>query len=137
MRRFKAILVAVALFVSAAFPHRVSAAEWDPFPWGQCTYWAASMRPDIVGRVWGNARDWAAEARWSGLPVGYTPNPGAVAVFQPWTYFSDWYGHVAYVTRVGKNGWFEVSEMNFPWLGGVDYRWVQNNGGIQFIYRQG
>jgi surface antigen len=53
-------------------------------------------------------------------------------VFQPYTYQADGYGHVAYVRRV-YGTWFQVSEMNFPFLGYVTYRWIRNDGGISFI----
>lgn len=108
--------------------------EASGFPWGQCTFWAARMRPDIGAWTWGNAGDWSREARLAGLPVGTQPRPGAIAVFRPYTYAADGDGHVAYVVTVGNGGWFQVSEMHFPWLGVVTYRWVRDDGGVQFIY---
>ena len=112
---------------------RPAEAAWNPFPYGQCTYWAAQMRPDLIGSVWGNAWHWVYEARWSGWTIGYQPERGAVVVFQPGSGGSGWLGHVAYVTAVGNNGWFQVSEMNFPWWGTVTYRWVHTGWGMSFI----
>jgi len=54
MRRVQSLLIAVALFVLAWLPAPAEAAGWDPFPWGQCTFWAAQMRPDLIGSVWVN-----------------------------------------------------------------------------------
>lgn len=131
-RRTLAIVATVVTFILSILA--ATPVEASSFPYGQCTYWAAEMRPDIGSLTWGNASDWAREAAVEGLPVGTQPRPGAIAVFRPWTYDADGYGHVAYVVRVAWGGWFQVSEMNFPWLGGVDYRWVRDDGGIRFIY---
>ncbi|MCL4540864.1 MAG: CHAP domain-containing protein [Chloroflexi bacterium] len=105
------------------------------FPYGQCTWWAIQRRPDLSGSVWGNAWQWVAEARSSGRAVGAMPRVGAIAVFQPGVEGADWYGHVGYVTAVGSNGWFQVSEMNFyaGWAR-VDLRWAHDGWGVSFIY---
>lgn len=110
------------------------AASFLNFPYGECTYWAASQRPDLVGAVWGNAWQWPYEASRAGYVIGYTPRPGAIAAWQPWVAGADGYGHVAYVLRVGYNGWFEVSQENWPWPGVVTYMWVHQQPGISFIY---
>lgn len=104
------------------------------FPYGQCTWWAIQKRPDLSGSVWGNAWQWAAEARSSGRAVGAVPRVGAIAVFQPGVEGADWYGHVGYVTAVGSNGWFQVSEMNFYGWARVDLRWAHDGWGVSFIY---
>ncbi len=115
-------------------PAQFAEAAWNPFPYGQCTWWVANMRPDIIGSVWGNAWQWTSQASWSGFKTGYYPVRGAIAVFQPYTEGAGWLGHVAYVTAVGSNGWFQVSEMNFPWWGRVTYRWAHTGWGVSFIY---
>ena len=133
MRRIIAA-IAVALVLVTTLAQRPAEAAWNPFPYGQCTWWAANMRPDLIGSVWGNAWHWVYEARWSGWKEGYNAERGAVVVFQPGAAGAGWYGHVAYVTAVGNNGWFQISEMNFPWWGSVSYRWVHTGWGISFIY---
>lgn len=85
---------------------------------GQCTDWALHKRPDLNGKVRGNAQEWTQTARNAGLPVSKTPSERAVMVFQggvmgaaPAT------GHVAYVERVQRDAYgnptsFDISEQN-------------------------
>jgi surface antigen len=94
-----------------------------PYPWGQCTYWALEMRPDL----WNNrsatdpdAGDWTAytwpqHAALEGLTVDHAPADGAVIVW-PQTADNDT-GHVAYVQsvsvdRVTGDDLVTVQEMN-------------------------
>ena len=109
-------------------------AEASFFPWGQCTWWAANMRPDIGYRVSGNAWYWGASAANAGFAVNGYPTVGSIAVFQPGVQGAWGLGHVAYVTSVGSNGWFQVSEMDFPYLGKVTYRWAHTGWGVTFIH---
>ena len=135
MRR---LLVATALLavmlLSPVLAEQGEAAWWNPFPYGQCTWYSIQMRPDLVGSVWGNAWQWAGQARYNGESTGYYPQRGAIVVFQPWTQGSGYYGHVAYVTSVGQNGWFQMAEMNMPYWGRITYRWAQTGYGVSFIY---
>jgi surface antigen len=107
---------------------------WNPFPWGQCTWFAAAERPDLVGSVWGNAGNWIWEASHAGFRTGSHPRVGSIAVWRPWQSGAWGYGHVAYVQRASSNGWFLVSEMDWPWQGRVTNRWVSPYSGVQFIY---
>jgi surface antigen len=89
-------------------PDRSSPFYWPdgPYAWGQCTYWALEMRPDL----WNNrspadpsAGDWTAytwpqHAVLEGLTVDHIPATGAVIVW-PQGDSSD-SGHVAYVQSV-------------------------------------
>lgn len=134
MRRIFAAAALAFILITMLTPSQPAEAAWNAFPYGQCTWWAAHERPDLAGSVWGNAWHWVYEARWSGWNEGYYPHYGAIAVFQPGVDGAGWYGHVAYVTSVGSNGWFQVSEMNFPWWGSVSYRWVHDGWGVTFIY---
>ncbi len=91
----------------------------DTFPYGQCTYYAASQRDVSWG---GNAWNWFEAA--NGIrPEGHTPVAGAIVVFH-----TGWFGHVAYVEKVNPDGSFVVSEMNFWGNGGgwgrVDHRTI-------------
>jgi surface antigen len=90
-------------------PDRSSPFYWPdgPYAWGQCTYWALQMRPDL----WNNrsvadptpgdwtAYTWPQHAAFEGLTVDHTPAAGAVIVW-PRSDDSD-PGHVAYVQGVG------------------------------------
>ena len=134
MRRIIATVALAITIATAVVPQQVAEAAWNPFPYGQCTWWAINMRPDLAGSVWGNAWHWIYEAEWSGVNEGYYPERGAIVVFQPGVEGAGWYGHVAYVTSVGYNGWFQVSEMNFFGWGEVNYRWVHTGWGVAFIY---
>jgi peptidoglycan hydrolase CwlO-like protein len=90
----------------------------DPFPFGQCTWWAAYNH-----RVtwWGNATDWYANAAAQGVPESQTPRVGAIAVWRASPGYSI-YGHVAIVVAVNGDGSFVVSEMNYLGLGIIDQR---------------
>jgi len=128
-----AVLIA-CMAVTPVLTEQAEAASYNPFSWGQCTWYAFNMRPDLAGSVWGNASNWSYAARVSGQAVGYQPQAGALAVFQPGVQGAWGAGHVAYVTAVGNNGWFQVSEMDFPYAGRVSYRWAHSGSGVSFIY---
>jgi surface antigen len=86
---------------------------------GECTDWALDRRPDLVGKVSGNAQEWTAQARTAGLPVSKTPTQGAVMVLQGGVMdAAAATGHVAYVESVqrdanGNPTSFLVSEQNW------------------------
>src|SRR5205085_1037270 len=85
----------------------------NPFPAGQCTWYAWGRRQDLGARVTGDARYWADSARRSGIPVGDTPVVGAVVVFQPGQDGAGPVGHVAYVESISGSQ-MTISESNFP-----------------------
>lgn len=128
MGRWIIFALALALLVAP-----LTAEASNGFPYGECTYWAVQMRPDLIGVVYGDARFWADEARWAGYGIAPTPRVGEIAVIQPGVQEADWQGHVAYVTAVGTNGWFQVSQMHWPWLGAVNYHWFHTGWGVAFI----
>jgi hypothetical protein len=66
---------------------------------GQCTWYAAGMRPDLDGITTGNAGEWLREASGK-VPEGSVPVVGAIAVN---TTAAGGLGHVAYVAGI-KNG---------------------------------
>lgn len=127
---FVGVLIAAAM----AAPTGSSVAEASAYPWGMCTWWAAHMRPDIGYSVSGNAWYWSTAAVADGFRVDGRPTVGAVAVFQPGVQGAWGAGHVAYVTSVGSAGWFQVSEMDFPYAGNVTYRWAHTGWGVTFIH---
>ncbi len=95
------------------------AAVADGFPYGQCTYYAASRRTVTWA---GNAGWWFGAA--NGIrPEGHVAVAGAIVVFH-----TGWFGHVGYVESVNPDGSFVVSEMNYYGDGGgwgrVDHRTI-------------
>ena len=78
---------------------------------GQCTYYVFDKRAadgNTISTFWGDAKNWAAQAKASGFKVDNLPQKGAI--FQ--TPLGVW-GHVAYVERVNIDGSVFISEMNF------------------------
>ena len=113
------LISAIAMFLAP-----VAAAAANPFPVGQCTWWAYQMRPDVwnvstanpsypKGTTW-NAYQWAYNAATYGhFPEGSTPVTGAIAVWPQGAYRSS-VGHVAYVQSVAADASsYTVSEENF------------------------
>jgi len=103
----------------------------DHFPWGQCTWYVASLR----NVTWnGNAWEWAATAADAGRPEGMTPRVGSIVVFGPGGGYSS-FGHVAYVVAVDGSHTFTIDEGNFLGLGVVDQRTVYSLNDVEaFIY---
>jgi len=71
----------------------------DRFEVGQCTWYAAGRRPDLIGIVEGNAGGWLLAAAGR-VPEGATPVVGALAVWRPGRAGAGALGHVAYVAQV-------------------------------------
>jgi surface antigen len=103
----------------------------DDYPWGQCTWYVASLR----NVYWsGNAWQWAATARGAGRPEGMTPRVGSLVVFGPGHGYSG-FGHVAYVVSVQSGSSFTVDEANMLGLGVVDQRHIHSLYDVEtFIY---
>jgi surface antigen len=111
--------------------------EGSLYPFGQCTWWVAKLRPDLPlfpGKS-GNALNWAKSGKRAGFPVGVIPALHAVAVFQPGQYQAGPYGHVAYVTAV-RGDEITISEANFRGRRGHSKRTIDWSG-LEFIYRKG
>lgn len=107
----------------------------NPFPFGQCTWWAANECPWVLSCTHlGNALSWAANWRKDGRFVQMTPMVGTIACFQPGSNGADAvFGHVAVVIAV-VGAQFTVSEMNGPdGPGRVDDRLCTNNAGVSFL----
>jgi surface antigen len=104
----------------------------DSFPWGQCTWYVASLREVPWG---GNADQWFGNARAMGYSTGSTPKPGAIVVWGPGNGYS-YYGHVAYVVAVVSPSDFYVNEANFDEIpGSIDSREVTTLNDVEgFIY---
>ncbi len=84
------------------------------FPYGYCTWYVAQKRYVPWG---GNAGAWLYNAKAMGYKTGKTPKKGAIVV----TTDNPYYGHVAYIEKVGK-GTITVSEMNYVGWGKVNRR---------------
>jgi surface antigen len=80
---------------------------------GYCTWYVKDVFKARMGDWWGNAKDWAANARREGVPVDDTPVANlTIAVFQPGSAGADkTYGHVAVVVGVSGDT-ITVKEMN-------------------------
>lgn len=99
----------------------------DDYPWGQCTWYVASLR----NVYWsGNAWQWAATARAAGRPEGMTPRVGSLVVFGPGDGYSG-FGHVAYVVSVQGPSSFTVDEANMLGLGVVDQRHIRSLSDVE------
>ncbi len=119
--------------VFGALDHGV---QWY-YPWGQCTWWAATQRPDIGRHMSGNAWWWPNAAEAQGLATGSDPRVGAVATFQPGIQGASWVaGHVGIVKAVATDGiHFLLTEANFGGGPGViGERWASAGPGVRFIY---
>jgi surface antigen len=103
----------------------------DDYPWGQCTWYVASLR----NVYWsGNAWEWASTARAYGQPEGMRPRVGSLVVFGPGNGYSN-FGHVAYVVSVQGPTDFTVDEANMLGLGVVDQRHIGSLHDVEtFIY---
>ena len=104
----------------------------NSFPWGQCTWYVASLREVPWS---GNADQWLGNAAAMGYSTGRTPRPGAIVVWGPGNGYS-YYGHVAYVVAVVSPTDFYVDEANFDEIpGNIDSREVTTLNDVEgFIY---
>jgi LysM repeat protein len=116
----------VPLVGGGAYGYRAS--EYNNFPPGWCTWYAADRR-EIPFK--GDAGSWLAAAEALGWQTGPTPRLGAIMVSH-----ESWLGHVAYVERVNPDGSFVVSEMNYSGFGQVNFRTIAPGkpAVIGFIY---
>jgi surface antigen len=107
----------------------------DPLPVGQCTWYAVGRRPDLLGIVHGDAREWLRAARGR-VPEGRRPAVGALAVLVPHSPGGP--GHVAYVAAVSHgrvllddSDWRPTSWS--PWLE-VHEHWEAARSASGYIY---
>ena len=101
---------------------------YNGYPWGWCTYYAASQRN--VPSNWGNAGDWLGSAQSTGYSTGNEPYPGALMITG-----ESWWGHVAVVEAVNGDQ-VTVSEMNYNGWGVVSSRTISKYNPVikGFIY---
>jgi len=131
-----AVAIVAAGIMALTLAPAATAHASNTYPYGQCTYFAKSQRPDI-GNYWGNARHWSSVARANGYSVSSQPRVGDVVVFQAYVQGNSPYGHVGIVTAVDGSR-FRVSSM---WgneaTGRVHVTWHHTGGGVSFIHRSG
>lgn len=102
----------------------------NPFPYGQCTWWANQRYYQLHGIYvpWttnSNAWQWTARAHEFHWRVSSSPSVGAIVDLQPWVQGAYMLGHVAVVEKVLNNGNVIASNMNW-----APYYWQVTN--VQF-----
>ncbi|HLL92261.1 MAG TPA: CHAP domain-containing protein [Solirubrobacteraceae bacterium] len=83
----------------------------DPFAAGECSWYVAGRRGDLLSLVHGDAGDWLEQVRGR-VPEGWRPAVGAVAVWLPGHDGAGEDGHVAYVAAV-SGGRILVDDSNW------------------------
>ena len=96
-------------------------------PAGQCTAYVINRlyglgRP--VPGMMGNANEWGAYAAQYGLAVSNHPQVGTAVSFPAGVAGASSYGHVGFVEAVYPDGSFQISEMNYAGVSGVNYRTI-------------
>ncbi len=107
----------------------------DPFPIGQCTWYAAGRRADLVGVVHGEAWEWLVAAKGR-VSEGSQPAVGAIAVFAPGAPGDP--GHVAYVAAISGSRVL-LDDSNWrptPWSPSlqVHEHWAPSSSASGYIY---
>ncbi len=120
-------------------PFRATSAS--PYPQGQCTWYVylrmAQFDKDIAGDM-GNASDWTYSALTKGFSVSSEPEAHTAVVFKPGQLGADrYYGHVAFVEKVNKDGSIVVSESNVKGLGVISYRTIDKEDADSLDYIKG
>ena len=107
----------------------------NAYDWGNCTYWVFILRQkagDPIPNNWGNAADWALNARLQGYGVDQVPMAGAIMQISD---VDNGLGHVAYVTNVDPDtGTWTISEMNVKGLDIVDTKTHSANDALGFNF---
>lgn len=94
----------------------------NSYPYGWCTYYAAS-RKNIPGQ-WGNAGGWLGSAKSAGYATGGSPQPGAIIVTG-----ESWAGHVGIVEDVNGSN-VTIREMNYNGWGVVSSRTINTGNPV-------
>jgi N-acetylmuramoyl-L-alanine amidase len=90
----------------------------NPFPYGECTWWAANRYHQLkdIYVPWttqSNAYQWTARAQQFHWKVSSHPTYGAIVDLQPWVQGAYGLGHVAVVEKILSNGHVIASNMNW------------------------
>lgn len=112
---------------------------FNPYPHGQCTWWADQRYHQLHGIYvpWlynSDAWQWTTRARQYHWHVSSSPTVGAIMDLQPWVQGAYDYGHVAVVEQILSNGDVIASSMNWgddP--SDVTYAEFSPGSGVTFI----
>lgn len=111
----------------------------NPFPYGQCTWWADQRYYQLHGvfvpwHVDANAWQWTARAYQFGWHISTVPQAGDIMVLQPGMQGAYGMGHVGVVENVSPGGRFMVSSMNWGAnTGSVTHAQFHTGQGVAFI----
>jgi CHAP domain len=85
----------------------------DIYPWGQCTWLTAGLRPDINAKgALGDAHNWPVDSQ--------KPEVGAAVVYNAGGGYDPVAGHVGIVTAVNPDGTFQVLSDHWGALGEIN-----------------
>ena len=85
--------------------------KYNTYKKGQCTYYVfyrIKRDGNQIGNSWNDAKDWDKQARHDGYLVNQTPQLGAILQSSKRKH-----GHVAYIEKINKDGYTNVSDMNY------------------------
>ena len=116
-----------------------SVGNGNPFPYGQCTWWADQRYYQLHGvfvpwTTQSDAWQWTARAYQFGWQVSSSPSVGSIIDLQPWVQGAYGLGHVGVVEQILSNGHVIASNMNwgpYPWQ--VTYVEFAPGPGVTFI----
>jgi surface antigen len=119
------IYVGETVCIPAQSTHQAIRGNGNPFPYGQCTWWASQRYYELHGvyvpwRDQADAWQWTARAYQFHWRVSSRPSPGAIVDLQPWVQGAYGLGHVAVVERILGNGHVIASNMNW----GAHPNWI-------------
>ncbi|HHU6749896.1 TPA: glucosaminidase domain-containing protein [Staphylococcus pseudintermedius] len=124
---------------SAFKPFAISADA--PYPYGQCTWYVYNRMAQFdihISGTMGNAADWAYSALTQGYSVSSKPKVHSAVVFNPNELGADrYYGHVAFVEKVNRDGSIVISESNVRGLGVISFRTIDAKDAAQLDYISG
>jgi surface antigen len=113
----------------------------NPFPYGQCTWWANERYHELHGvyvpwKMNANAWQWSARAADFGWQVSSTPQVGSIIDMQPGVQGAFDQGHVGVVEHVYDDGQVQVSSMNWGGAtGAVTFATFMPGAGISFLHQ--
>ncbi|EHT1758439.1 CHAP domain-containing protein [Staphylococcus pseudintermedius] len=111
------------------------------YPYGQCTWYVYNRMAQFdihISGTMGNAADWTYSALTQGYSVSSKPKVHSAVVFNPNELGADrYYGHVAFVEKVNRDGSIVVSESNVRGLGVISFRTIDAKDAAQLDYISG
>lgn len=123
-----------------SYPNNLRNAGQDTLvdPWGmynrECVSYTAWKVYERTGYMpywggYGNANQWPANARNSGIPVDGSPRAGDVAI----AYWGS-FGHAMYVDSVNSDGTINISQYNWDYHGTFSQIYNFSTSGLVFIH---